>query len=264
MTGGGGTASHATLHYAVSGRVARATFTGTDISEKSLDDVNDVVARVQADNSVRTLVLRGTGDVFCEGIGAELFGTAFADLEYFEHVLTRVAATCLSLEALDVPVIAAVNGRAAAAGFELALACDLIVAADDAQLGDAHTVTGLIPGGGASIRLPRTVGVQRSRELIYSSRMVGGSEAVAIGLALLSVPAAELDAAVAELAATFVDKSRRALAVAKRQINGGLGLDTPSGVEHERTEFIRYLREPHSDAIEGFRAAKEGRPPSWL
>jgi enoyl-CoA hydratase/carnithine racemase len=263
VTGGGGTASHATLHYAVSDRVARTTFTGTEISEKSLDDVNDVVARVQADNSVRTLVLRGTGDVFCEGISAELFATAFADLEYFEHVLTRVAATCLSLEALDVPVIAAVNGRATAAGFELALACDVIIAADEARLGDAHTGTGLIPGGGASIRLPRTVGVQRSRELIYSSRAVAGSEAAAIGLALRSVPGAELDAAVAELAATFVDKSRRALASAKRQINGGLGLDTPSGVEHERTEFIRYLREPHSDAIEGFRAAKEGRPPSW-
>ena len=256
MSGGGGTASHATLHYAVSDRVARATFTGSEISEQSLDDVNDVVARVQADTSVRTLVLRGTGDVFCEGIGAELFATAFADLEYFEHVLTRVAATCLSLEALDVPVIAAVNGRATAAGFELALACDVIIAADEARLGDAQIAIGLIPGGGASIRLPRTVGVQRSRELIYSSRAVAGSEAVAIGLALRSVPGAEL-------AATFVDKSRRALASAKRQINGGLGLDTPSGVEHERTEFIRYLREPHSDAIEGFRAAKEGRPPSW-
>ena len=77
------------------------------------------------------------------------------------------------------------------------------------------------------------------------------------------MPAAELDGAVAALAASFADKSRRALAAAKRQINGGLGLDTPSGVEHERSEFIRYLREPHSDAIEGFRAAREDRPPSW-
>ena len=133
MTGGGGTASHATLHYAVAGRVAQATFTGTDLSEKSLDDINDVVARVQADHSVRTLVVRGRGDVFCDGIGTELFESAFADLEYFEHVLTRIAATCLSLEALEVPVIAAVNGRAKAAGFELALACDVIVAADEAS-----------------------------------------------------------------------------------------------------------------------------------
>jgi len=264
VTGGSSAASHATLHYAAAGRVARATFMSPELSEKSLDDLNDVVARVQADTGVRTLVLRGQGDVFCLGVDADLLETAFADLEYFEHVLTRVAATCLSLESLEVPVIAAVNGRATAAGFELALACDVIVAANEAQLGDTHTESGLIPGGGSTIRLPRTVGVQRARELIYSSRLVSGAEAAAIGLALRAVPGDGLDAAVDEVAAGFTANSRRALAAVKRQINGGLGLDTPSGVEHERNEFIRYLREPHSDAIEGFRAAKEGRPPSWV
>jgi len=263
VTGGGNTASHATLQYSTAGRVAHATFTSTELSEKSLDDLNDVVARVQADSSVRTLVLRGQGDVFCTGIEAELMASAFGDLEYFEHVLTRLAATCLSLEALEMPVIAAVNGRATAAGFELALACDMIVAADEAELGDAHTETGMIPAGGSTIRLPRTIGVQQASELVYSSRVLSGTEALAIGLVLKSVPGSELDATVATLAAGFTGKSRRALAAVKRQINGGLGLDTPSGVEHERSEFIRYLREPHSDAIEGFRAAREGRPPSW-
>jgi len=261
---GGNTTSHATLHYAVAGRVARATFTRPDLAEKSLDDLNDVVARVQADTAVRTLVIRGQDDVFCTGIAPELMESAFADLEYFEHVLTRVAATCLSLEALEVPVIAAINGRASAAGFELALACDLIVAAQEARLADAHTEAGMIPAGGATVRLPRMVGAQVARELIYSSRVIGGAEAAAIGLALRCVPAAELDETVEAIAAGFTGKSRRALAACKRQINGGLGLDTPSGVEHERSEFIRYLREPHSDAVEGFRAAREGRPPSWV
>jgi enoyl-CoA hydratase/carnithine racemase len=77
------------------------------------------------------------------------------------------------------------------------------------------------------------------------------------------VPAAELDGAVAALAASFTDKSRRSLAAAKRQINRGLGVDTPTGVEQERGELIRYLREPNSDAIEGFRAQQEQRPPTW-
>jgi enoyl-CoA hydratase/carnithine racemase len=263
VTGGGRIASHATLHYAAAGRVAQATFTQPELSEASLDDLNDVVARVQADRGLRTLVIRGRGEVFCTGIEAELIASAFGDLEYFEHVLTRIAATCLSLEALEVPVIAAVNGRATAAGLELALACDMIVTADDAQLGDAQLDSGMIPGGGSTVRLPRAVGVQHARELIYSGRLVGGREAAALGLALRSVPAADLDAAVEALAATLTGKSRQALAAAKRQINGGLGRDTPTGVEHERGEFIRYLREPDSDAIEGFRAATEGRPPSW-
>ena len=77
------------------------------------------------------------------------------------------------------------------------------------------------------------------------------------------MPLAQLDAAVAEITSSFADKSRHALATAKRQINGGLGLDTPSGVEHERSEFLRYLREPGSDALEGYRALREDRPPRW-
>jgi enoyl-CoA hydratase/carnithine racemase len=260
-------ASHATLDYAVDGRVARATFSrpqeGNTLSEQALDDLNDVVASVQGDPSVRTLVLRGSGDSFCTGVADELLASAFDDLEYFEIALTRVAATCLSLEALEVPVIAAVNGRASGAGFEVALACDVIVAADEAELGDGHIVAGMIPSGGGSVRLPRIVGAQRAREIIYSGRLLGGAEAAALGLVLQSVPLAKLDAAVDAIAATFTDRPRSALAAAKRQINGSLGNDTPSGVEYERGEFLRYVQEPQSDALEGFRAGQENRPPSW-
>ena len=260
-------ATHATLDYSAHDRVAYATFARPErqnsLSEQALDDLNNVVARVQEDHSLRTLVLSGQGEAFSIGLDPELLTAAFADFEYYEHVLTRVAATCLSLEALDVPVIAAVNGTASADGFELALACDLIVISQDASIGDGRGVFGCVPGGGATVRLPRAVGVQRARELIYSARMVSGTEAAEIGLALRAVPAAELDAAVAVVAATFTSKSRRALATAKRQLNGGLGLDTPSGVEHERSEFLKYLREPHSDAVEGFAAHQENRPPSW-
>ena len=233
------------------------------LSEESLDDLNDVVARVQEDHDLRALVLRGQGDTFSVGLDDELIDAAFSDLEYYENVLTRVAATCLSLEALDVPVIAAVNGTASEVGFELALACDLIVIADEAMIGDGRGEQGRVPGGGATVRLPRTVGAQRAREIIYSARLLSGTEAAAIGLALRSVPLAQLDAAVAEITSSFADKSRHALATAKRQINGGLGLDTPSGVEHERSEFLRYLREPGSDALEGYRALREDRPPRW-
>jgi enoyl-CoA hydratase/carnithine racemase len=260
-------ASHATLDYSARGPVAYATFARpaeqNSLTEQSLDDLNAVVARVQEDHDLRALVLSGQGEAFSVGLDPELIATAFDDLEYFEHVLTRLAATCLSLEALDVPVIAAVNGTASSAGFELALACDLIVISDDALIGDGRGSFGGVPWGGATVRLPRTVGAQHAREIVYSARLMTGTEAAAIGLALRSVPAAELASAVEAIVAGFADKSRRALATAKRQINGGLGLDTPSGVEHERSEVIRYLNEPGSDAIEGFRARQEKRPPSW-
>jgi enoyl-CoA hydratase/carnithine racemase len=260
-------ASHETLDFVIDDRVAYSTFARPEVnnslSEQSLDDLNDVVARVQEDSYLRALVVRGQGDSFCTGLDSELLATAFADIEYYEHVLTRVAATCLSLEALEVPVIGAVNGTASEVGFELALACDFIIIADEAQIGDDSGQHGRVPGGGATVRLPRAVGAQHAREILYSARLVPGPEAAAIGLALRSVPAAELDAAVAEIASGFANKSRNALATVKRQINGGLGLDTPSGVEHERSEFLRYLREPGSDAIEGYRATREDRPPTW-
>ena len=259
-------ASHATLDYSREDRVASATFTrpdqGNSLSEQALNDLNDVVASVQGDQGVRVLVIRGSEGVFCTGVDAEVLEAAFNDFEYFEHVLTRLAATCLSLEALDVPVIAAVDGIASGAGFELALACDLILASDGAQIGDGQTTAGRVPGGGGTIRLPRAVGVQRARELIYSGRLLSGTEAATIGLALRSVPAASLGAEIEALTAEFVDKSRHALAVCKRQINGGLGLDTHSGVEHERSEFMRYLNETGTEAVEGFRA-RQDRPPAW-
>jgi enoyl-CoA hydratase/carnithine racemase len=93
--------------------------------------------------------------------------------------------------------------------------------------------------------------------------VLNGNEAAAIGLVFRAVPASELDAAVAGLAASFTDKSRAALTTAKRQINRGLGADTPTGVEQERRELIHYLQEHGADATEGFRARREERPPSW-
>jgi enoyl-CoA hydratase/carnithine racemase len=262
-------ASHPTLDYTVTDRVAHATFTREDqqntLSEQSLDDLNAVVARVQQDTDLRALVIRGSGgEYFSAGLDQELLATAFADFEYYEHALTRVAATCFSLEALEVPVVAAVNGICSEVGFELALACDFLVIADEARIGDGRGEHGRVPGGGATIRLPRAIGIQRARELLYSARLLSGTEAAQIGLALRSVPLPQLESAVAELTGQFADKSRGALAATKRQLNGGLGLDTPSGVEHERSEFLKYLREPASDALEGFRAIQEDRRPNWV
>jgi len=259
--------SHRTLNFTIAGPVAHATFARPDqrnsMSEEALDDIGDVLRGVQANGTIRVLVLGGEGEAFSCGLDDDLLERGYADPEYFEHVLTRLAATCFSLESLDVPVIAKVGGLAVGAGLELALACDMIVAATDAQLGDGHLGAGTVPGGGASVRLPRRVGIQRARELIYSGRMLSGEEAASLGLVLRAVPARELDAVTEALAASFAGKPRLALATAKRQINRAVGVDTPTGVEQERRELIRYLREAGSDAIEGLRARREGRPAAW-
>jgi len=120
------------LDYSVTDRVAYATLclpeTGNAVTEQTLDDINDVVARVQHDAT------GARGWSSAAGVtpsppawDADMLATLYSDIEFYEHILTRVAALGLSLEALDVPVIAAVNGTATEVGFDLALACDLIV-----------------------------------------------------------------------------------------------------------------------------------------
>lgn len=256
-----------TLDLVVEGGVARATLNRpaqlNSISEALLDDLDTVVATVRSTPAVRALVLRGSGKVFSVGLDLALLDRAFTDLGYFEHVLTRLADICLALEELDVPVVAAVNGLARAGGFELILACDLVVVAEGARIGDVHTSFGVVPGGGSSVRLPRLVGPQRAKEIFFSARWMTGVEVAELGLALRAVPAGELDTAVDELLAGFVDKSRQCLGTVKRQMRRTAGLPTREGVAVEREEFFAYLRAPGSDGLEGFRAFREQRPPAW-
>jgi enoyl-CoA hydratase/carnithine racemase len=101
--------SHATLNFATDGPVARAVFARPELrnslSEEALDDIGDVLRSVQANGTVRALILSGEGDAFSAGLDDELLERAYADSEYFEHVLTRLAATCSSVESLEVPEI---------------------------------------------------------------------------------------------------------------------------------------------------------------
>ena len=256
-------ASHATLDFFSSEHVAHARFTRpheqNSLTEQALDDFNDVVASVQANPAIRVLVLRGEGDVFSNGLDATLLEHAVTDIEYFEHLLTRIAAIGLALESLEVPVIAAVNGTARGSGVEIALACDVIIAAEEASIRCGEAAAGIIGGGGTTVRLPRIVGAARARELLYSGRELSGLEAVEVGLAVRAVPRAALDAAADELATAFAGASRGYLATTKRQINAGLGLDTPTAVDNERSELIRHLGTPGSEMVAGLRAEREKR-----
>ena len=114
-------------------RVAYATFTTPEklnsISEDRIADLAEMIARVRADAGVRALTLTGSGRAFCVGLDLDLLKRAFYDMAYFEDVVRRLQAVLLDLEALPVPVIAAVNGITRAGGFEMMLACDFVLVA---------------------------------------------------------------------------------------------------------------------------------------
>jgi enoyl-CoA hydratase/carnithine racemase len=232
------------------------------VDEALLGDLGSVIAAVRDDPDVRALVITGAGEAFCVGLDLGLLEKAFADLDYFGDVLERFNGVLHDLEDLDLPVIAAVNGLTRAGGFELMLACDLFVAADEARIADHHASFGMMPGGGATQRLPRKIGDQRARALIMTARWLTGAQAVDWGLALDSVPRAALEDRADALAAELVDKPRACLGAIKAAMAGGADLPIRAAVQIEIDTFRRYMAE-HDAGHEGFTAYREGRDPSW-
>jgi enoyl-CoA hydratase/carnithine racemase len=247
-------------------RVAYVRFSTPDtlnsISEERIADLEKVIDRVNSDHTLRALTLTGSGRAFCVGLDLGLLKRAFSDMAYFESVVRRLQAILLGLEALPVPVVAAVNGITRAGGFEMILACDFVLVADEAKIGDKHTNLGLLPGGGLSPRLPRLVGEQRAKAIMMLAQWMTGREAAACGLALKSVPLAELPAAVEDLMSELRHRPRECMAAVKRTIHAARTLDTPAAVELEIQTFVTYMGElPYGR--EGYEASLAGRTPDW-
>jgi enoyl-CoA hydratase/carnithine racemase len=165
------------------------------------------------------------------------------------------------LESLQKPTIAAVHGFALGGGLELALGCDFRYLANDARVGQPEILLGLIPGAGGTQRLPRVVGYQRAKEMIYSGRQVDAVEALTIGLADKTAPTEDLlELALAD-AAVWATKATRAIAGAKRALDLGAGLPVEQGVLVEKDEFQAVFAT--TDGQEGVTAFVEKRPPEF-
>ena len=261
-----GSSAYQTLRFEVVDGVAIATFTTPQqlnaLTEQRMDELEAVIDEVQRRADIGALVLHGgEGKAFCVGLDLDLLDKAFAHIPYFMQVVTRLAGLIARLEALPVPTIAAVNGFARAGGFELALACDFLLMADEGLIGDAHTDAGVLPAA-SSLRLKRRVGEQRAKEVIWTARWYTGPEAVAIGLALRSVPRAALRAEAQAFALTLTDKPRACIAANKSVYQRGVDATLAEGVAIELQVFEAYMGgEPHGR--EGYTAYREGRPPSW-
>lgn len=255
-----------TMSLAIRDRVAYVTFSRPDslnsITPQFTADFESLLDFLEADTELRALVLTGSGKAFCVGQDLAVIERGFSELTFFEQIVRRLHRILLRLEALPLPTIAAVNGYARAGGWEIVLCCDLVLVAQEAKVGDAHSTYAVAPGGGASQRLPRIVGMQRAKELIWSGRWMTADEMVAYGLALAAPPLADLPAAIEHLLGTIRDKPRKVLAVTKDMLRLGQDLPVAEGVELECKLFFDYMRSS-PDPIEGVRAWREKRSPSW-
>ena len=256
-----------TLTYETNGPTAIVTFATPEalnaISEQRLDELEHVLAVVEKDSAVRSLMVSGgDGRAFCVGLHLDLLARAFADLDYFEKVVSRVAGVIATLENLPIPTIAVVNGLARAGGFEIALGCDFLLIAQEANIGDVHTDAGVLPVA-SSLRLQRRVGAQKAKEIIWSARWLSGAQAVAYGLALETHPLERLHEAALSFAARFATKPRACLAANKSVFTRGAQLDATAGAALELEVFMSYMRK-HSYGKEGYQAFRENRRPAWM
>jgi enoyl-CoA hydratase len=222
------------------GAVATVTLSRPDalnaLTPSMLVELGDVLLQLADDPAVRVVVLTGAGRAFSSGVDLKALGGRSLEGGSVGDVLDLPARRVIELlSTMPKVVVAKVNGFCFTGALELALACDLVVAADEAKFGDTHAKFGLRPTWGMSQRLIRLVGVSRARELSYTARTFTGVEAVSWGLAVRSVPRDELDAVVDELVATLLANSEGSLAAYKDLYRAALDSDLVAGLAYEAT-----------------------------
>ncbi len=215
---------------------------------------------------IRVIVIKGAGRAFSAGADLKwLASGVLADHGAHLRFQDQLQEICETIEAADQVVIGSIHGFALAGGMEIALSCDILVADEEAELGDEHIKRNLIPGGGGSQRLPRKLGLARGLFYLLTGRRMKGREAERIGLVSIAVPGAELADATLKLAQELARTDARALASMKMIARRGMELPLREGLWLERWAQHRYRQESSAmDAgISNFAAhGKTGAPKS--
>lgn len=206
-----------------------------------LEQIDAFCLQIEGDASLCGAIITGSGKTFSIGSDLAQIERGLNDMPNFREYLDKFNDVMDRVEALPVPVIAAVNGLARAGGLELVLACDLAVIAEDATIGDGHSAQFAIPAGGSTQRLPRRIGVPRAKDLTWSGRFLTANEAVEWGLCYASAPTGKLMEEAQLLMERFIDKPRPCLAEIKHLIARSETMSKRDGVELEIQAFLNYV-----------------------
>ena len=249
------------LRVARDGAVATVTLARPPVNAVDLDVIDDflrLVAELGDDGGVRAVILTGEGRTFCAGADVAMM----RDLSPEHHRrVRRWVDVQAGLEALPKPVIAAINGHALGGGAELALACDLRLAADDAEIGFPEIRLGIFPGAGGTQRLPRLVGPARALQLMMEGRRLRADEARGLGLVDDVTPRDDLLRAAQARARTLAEGPTRAIGLLKRCVYQGSGRPLSEGLRVEADAVAELIRT--DDAREGLEAFLAKRPPRF-
>ena len=221
-----------------------------------LAELSRALDEIAADEDIRVLILTGAGDK------AFVAGADISELATFDSLKAKAFGRrghdiINKLQQLPIAVIAAVNGFALGGGTEISIACDFIYASENAKFGQPEINLGVIPGFGGTQRLPRLIGTNMAKELIYTGKMISAAEALQLGLVNKVVPHDSLMAEVLKTAGAIASKGKVSLREAKQAVNKGMDVDLASGCGIEIDAFALSFASP--DAKEGTSAFLEKR-----
>ncbi|KAG8182900.1 hypothetical protein JTE90_004264 [Oedothorax gibbosus] len=235
------------------------------LGKQAVDAFAETLANLKYDKEARVLVLHSlVKGIFCAGADLkERLTMPEAEVAPF---VGKIRQSITDLAELTIPTIAAIDGHALGGGLEMALACDLRVASATAKMGLVETRLAIIPGGGGTQRLARLVGPSHAKELIFTARIIDGSEAFKIGM--VNHVADHNDNGNAafvralDLASEILGQGPLAVKLAKSAIDKGLEVDINAGLAFEMAYYAQTIGT--KDRVEGLRAFKEKRPPKYI
>src|SRR5215213_5627302 len=218
--------------------------------------------RAEDDENVRVVVLRGRGHTFCAGADLNMLDSEFLGTTNKSVKIAQVSARTFDRAFnLSKPTIAVVEGFAVAGGFELMISCDFCIAEDDARIGDFHIRRALFGGAGPIYRLPRYIGLRKTKELLFTGKLLTGKQCEEWGLANVSAPADQLDKAIADFVAPMIDKSAFTMRITKLAVYRGDEGATETLIALE--SMTCNVAHQSEDAKEGVQSFLEKRDPVW-
>ena len=209
------------------------------ISPTMMRELKEAIEVVSQDDSCNVLIVKGAGRAFSAGVDLKALtdssgAPGIANGQFTSDDLTNDAnAIARLLRTMPQPAIAVVHGHCYTGATELMMLFDLIVAADDAKIGDTHAKWGILPKWGMTQRLPRLVGIMKAKELSFTTKPITGKEAERIGLVNRAVPLADLDQTVQELAEQILSNSAQTIAAMKHLYNEGMATTLADGLALE-------------------------------
>lgn len=223
-------------------------------------ELNYCIDLIESNNETRVIVITGLGRAFCSGVD---LGHALKQSESgwnsVASLLKDVSKTFDRIANCTIPCIAAVNGFAIAGGLELILCCDLVVATESSTFGDGHANYGLLPGGGATVRLAKKIGLTRAKEMLFTANTYSASEMKGFGLVNIVTSDTNLEKDTQNLASSISNKSGSCIRHMKHLLDNGSQqpIETALKMEHLASEAHSYSPDFH----EGLNAFKEKRKP---